>query len=83
MYYIVSGVIIMNYDEIAEKVGNDMINYNVSDESFIEVYDICLKKQGNFTSRENNKILTRVIHVITVLGYDIDSISPCKFKRFK
>ena len=72
----------MNYDEIASIVGREMIEYDVNDESFIEAYEICLKRHGNFTSRETNKILTKVIHVITVLGYDIDSTNPCRFRSF-
>lgn len=72
----------MDYDEIAKMVGNDMVNYKVNNESFLEVYEICLKRYGKFTSRETNKILTRSIHVITVLGYDIDSINPCRFRKF-
>ena len=72
----------MNYDEIAEKVGHDVLNYKVDNESFLEVYEICLKKYGKFTNRETNKILTKLIHVITVAGYDIDSTNPCRFKKF-
>ena len=72
----------MNYDEIAEKVAHDLLNYKVDNESFLEVYEICLKKYGKFTNRETNKILTKLIHVITVTGYDIDSTNPCRFKKF-
>lgn len=72
----------MNYDEIAEIIGTKMLNYKIKNESFIELYEKCLKQEGNFTSRESNKILTKVIHVITIKGYDIDSTNPCKFKRF-
>ncbi len=72
----------MNYDTIAEDIGKEIINYKVSDESFLEVYEICLNKHGKYSSRESNKILTKVIHVITVMGYDIDSISPCRFRSF-
>ncbi len=72
----------MNYDEIATIVGDEMLKYEVNDESFIEVYETCLKKHGDFTSRETNKILTKVIHVITVRGYDIDSTNPCRFRSF-
>lgn len=72
----------MNYDELADIIGREMLAYKVKNESFIELYELCLKKQGKFTSRESNKILTRVIHVITVLGYDIDSTNPCRFKKF-
>ncbi len=72
----------MNYDEIALKVGNDMLNYKVKKESFLELYEMCLKKYGSFSSRETNKILTKVIHVITVKGFDIDSINPCRFRSF-
>lgn len=72
----------MNYDEIAKIIGNEMLAYKVKNESFIELYELCLKKQGNFTLQESNKILTRVIHVITVAGYDIESTHPCRFKRF-
>ncbi len=72
----------MNYDEIADMVGHELIEYKAKDESFLEVYEICLKRHGEFTSRETNKILTKVIHVITVMGYDIDSTNPCRFRRF-
>ncbi len=72
----------MNYDEIASIIGKEMIDYKVCDESFLEVYEVCLKRHGSFTSRETNKILTKVIHVITVMGYDIDSINPCRFRSF-
>ena len=72
----------MDYDYISDIVGHEIINYKVKDESFIKVYEICLNKHGNFNSREKNKILTKVIHVITVMGYDIDSTNPCKFKKF-
>lgn len=72
----------MNYDEIAEQVAHDVLNYKVDNESFLEVYEICLKKYGKFTNRETNKILTKLIHVITVAGYDIDSTNPCRFKKF-
>ena len=72
----------MNYDKIADIVGHEVIEYKAKDESFLEVYEICLKRHGNFTSRETNKILTKVIHVITVMGYDIDSTNPCRFRKF-
>ena len=72
----------MNYDEIANIIGHELIEYKTKDESFLEVYEKCLKRHGNFSSRENNKILTKVIHVITVMGYDIDSTNPCRFRRF-
>lgn len=81
-YVNILGSDIMNYDEIAELVGKDMLSYNTEDESFLEVYKICLKKHGKFTSRETNKILTKVIHVISVMGYDIDSIKPCSFRNY-
>ena len=73
---------IMNYDEIEKVVGDEMLKYKVNDESFIEVYEICLKRHGNFSSRETNKILTKLIHYITVKGYDIDSTNPCRFRSF-
>ena len=72
----------MNYDELADIIGNELIEYKVTDESFIEVFEICLKRHGKFTSRETNKILTKTIHVITVMGYDIDSTNPCRFRKF-
>ena len=72
----------MNYDELASIIGKEMIDYCVCDESFLEVYEICLGRHGSFTSRETNKILTKVIHVITVMGYDIDSTNPCRFRSF-
>lgn len=72
----------MNYDEIAEIVGHELIDYKVKNESFNQVFNICLKRHGNFTNEENNKILTKTIHVITVMGYDIESTHPCKFKKF-
>ena len=72
----------MNYDYIAEIIGNELIKYNVGDESFNDIYEMCLKNHGNFTVGEANKILTKVIHVITVMGYDIDSTKPCRFKKF-
>ena len=72
----------MNYDEIADVVGHEIIEYKAKDESFEQVFNICLKRHGEFTSRENNKILTKVIHVITVMGYDIESTHPCRFKKF-
>lgn len=82
MYYRKNGGDIMNYDELADIIGREVLSYEAKDESFIEVYETCLKKHGNFTSRESNKILTKVIHVITILGYDIDSTNPCRFKRY-
>lgn len=72
----------MNYDDIANIIGKDMIDYKVKNESFIEVYEICLKRYGDFTARETNKILTKVIHIITILGYDIASTNPCRFKKY-
>lgn len=72
----------MNYDEIANMVGKDMIAYKTTDLSLSDVYKICLKKYGKFNSKDANKILTKVIHVITVMGYDIVSTSPCSFKYF-
>ena len=82
MYYNEAGGDRMNYDELADIIGREVLSYEAKDESFIEVYEICLKRHGNFTSRESNKILTKVIHVITILGYDIDSTNPCRFKRY-
>lgn len=72
----------MNYDEMAKIVADDMLEYKVSKESFIEVYEICLGRYGDFTPRETNKILTKAIHFITVAGYDINSINPCEFRKF-
>ncbi|MBQ6495352.1 MAG: hypothetical protein IJI49_05060 [Bacilli bacterium] len=72
----------MNYDEIANNISKDMLAYKTCDESFLELYKICLKKYGNFTSRETNKILTKVIHYITIMGYDIESIKPCSFRYY-
>lgn len=72
----------MDYDNLADIVGKEMLEYKVKNESFPKLYEICLKKHGTFTEQEKNTILIKVIHTITILGYDIDSTHPCRFKRY-
>ena len=72
------------YENIAEKISHDMINYKTKTKSLTQVYDNCLTKYiSNQKNNQQNKILIKTIHYITILGYDIDEIKPCKFKRYK
>ncbi len=70
--------------ELAEKIGLDMIKYKTKSKSFTQVYNTCLKKYiKNPTSELSNLILTKTVHFITIKGYDIDRIKPCKLKKYK
>jgi hypothetical protein len=72
----------MNYTELAKNICNEMIKYKVKDESFNDVYNIILKKYCKCSSKDKNKILVKVVHFITINGYDIECIKPLKFKNY-
>ena len=73
-----------NYIKYAKIIAKDMLNYKTKSKSFTQVYDVCLNKYiKDPTEQDKNKILVKAIHFITILGYDIDNIKPCKFKKYK
>lgn len=72
----------MNYTDLAQIICDEMLNYQVTNESIYEVYNIVFKKHAKEFISEKNYILVKVIRCITFEGYDIDCIKPLKFKRF-
>lgn len=72
----------MNYDKIAKIIGHKLIKYKTDTESLLTVYNKLLKEQGDFTSDDSIKIMTRMIHVITVLGYELESTHPLKLRNY-
>ena len=72
----------MNYNDLAKEICIEILNYSVTTESFIQVYDIVFEKYAKDYLKDKNKVLVKVVHFITVNGYDIDCIKPLKFKRF-
>ena len=72
------------YETIAKKIAKEMINYKTKSKSLTQVYNIILNKYlNNTTIEQNNKILIKTIHFITMLGYDINNIKPLSFKKYK
>lgn len=74
---------IMNYEKIAEEVFEEVLKYKVKDESVNKVIETSIKKHGNYTDKELLKIESKVIHVMTIRGYDIDCVKPFKMKKYK
>lgn len=72
----------MNYIDLAQKICEEMLHYRVTNESFYEVYNIIFNKYGEKYIQDKFQILVKVVHFITVNGYDIDCIKPLSFKRF-
>ena len=72
----------MDYTDLAIKICDEMLNYQVTNESIYEVYNIIFEKYAKEFISEKNYILVKVIHYITISGYDIDCIKPMKFKKF-
>ena len=72
----------MNYTDLEQKISKDLINYQVKEESLMEVFNNICKKYKINNYKIKNKILTKVIHNITIMGYDIDNIKPLKFKSY-
>lgn len=72
----------MDYDKIAEKVWQDVLNYKVKDESVNRVIKNVIAKHGDFTDSETNRIQSYVIHLMTVAGYDIECMQPFKMKKY-
>ena len=70
------------HEILANKISEDILSYPVKDESFMEVFNNIMKKCEIFDYKEKNKILVKVIHNISVLGYDIDCIKPLSFKSY-
>ncbi|MBR3161953.1 MAG: hypothetical protein IKF19_04410 [Bacilli bacterium] len=72
------------YENLAQKIGHDMLNYKTKYKSFTQVYNLILNKYlKSSTTKQENIILIKTIHYITLLGYDIDIIKPCRFKKYK
>ena len=72
------------YEILAKKISYDMLNYQTDSKSFTQVYNLFLNKYlNNSTTKQENIILIKTIHYITVLGYDIEEIKPCRFKKYK
>lgn len=72
----------MDYTDLAEKICDDMLNYSVTNESFNEVYDIVFQKHGKEHLQDKSVILAKVVHFITVRGYDIECLKPLKFESY-
>lgn len=72
----------MNYTDLAKDICNEILTYSVTNESFIEVFETVFKKYAKDYLKDKTDILVKVVHYITINGYDIDSIKPLKFKRF-
>lgn len=71
------------YEIITKKIGNEIINYKTKTKSLTQIFNILLTKYLNNPNLEQkNIILKNTIHYITVLGYDIENVKPCKFKKF-
>lgn len=71
----------MNYTDLVQKISEDLINYSVKDESLMEVFNaICDKYNVNPDKRSN--VLAKVMHIITVMGYDIKCAKPLKFESY-
>ena len=71
----------MNYIDLAKKVSEDMINFPVKNESLTETFNIICDKY-NIKEDDRNTVLVKVIHFITVMGYDIKCIKPLKFESY-
>lgn len=80
--YYAKGMIVMIYTDLAKKICNEMLTYPVKDESLNEVFNIIFSKYGKEYIKDKNIILAKVIHFITINGYDIECIKPLKFKSF-
>jgi len=72
----------MNNNDLAKIIADEMIKYKTTNESLCEVYTIIFNKYKSKTKEEKNAILAKVVHYITIAGYDIDCIKPLKFKKF-
>ena len=86
MYYINSygeGGEIIKYDDIAKKAFEDMLKYEVKDESLSYIMNKCIENQGEFTDYEKSKIEVQVIHIMSVEGYDIDCLKPFRLKKYR
>ena len=71
------------YEIITKKIGNEIINYKTKTKSLTQIFNLLLTKYlNNPTLEQKNIILKNTIHYITVLGYDIENVKPCKFKKF-
>lgn len=72
----------MKYADLAKKICEEMLNYPVSSEGLLDVYDFALKKHGKEYMQDKEAILAKVTHHITIMGYDIECIKPLKFKSY-
>ena len=72
----------MNYDEMAKEISKEMIKYNATKESLTEVFNLLCKKRGITDYMIRSEILAKVVHYISIFGYDIDNIRPLRFKKF-
>lgn len=71
-------------EEIAKKMSKDIVKYKNKDKlSLIKVYNLLLKKYGNFTDKEKDTILIKTVTFFSKDGYDIECIDPLKFKKYK
>lgn len=71
------------YDEIATEIFDNMLQYKVKNESLGEVIEKTINNHGNYSYEEKIKIETRIIHVMSIKGYDIDCIKPFKLKKYR
>ena len=71
----------MNYNDLAKKVSEDMINFLVKDESLMEVFNIICDKY-NIIEDDRRDVLAKVVHFISVMGYDIVDDRPLKFESY-
>lgn len=71
----------MNYNDLAKQVSEDLINFPVNNESLTEAFNIICDKY-NIIEDDRNTVLVKVIHIISVMGYDIKCIKPVKFESY-